>query len=876
MSEPPILEIRDIRKHFGGVRALDGVSFAIAAGEVHAIVGENGAGKSTMMNVLAGVYPADSGAIFLRGQPYAPADPREAREKGISIVFQELALFPTFTVEGNIFAGKEMTQGLRLDHRAMQERATATISQMLVELDVSEQLGLLTIGQQQWVEIARALTDDAQVLILDEPNSALNQYETQALFRLIRRLKEQGITVIYISHRLEEVFQIADRITVLRDGHYIGTWRPEETTTSAIVAAMVGREIRELFDRRPAPPGEVVLEVADLAIGGRLKPISFTVRAGEVVGFAGLAGAGVSDLFEALFGVQQATQGQVRLKGQVVSVTTPSRAMEHEAAMVPADRRGLGLMMNWSVLENITIGVLPRLARLGVIHHERARRTAQSYVERLRIVTESLDKGILYLSGGNQQKTLLARWLATEPRLLILEDPTRGIDVGAKQEIYALIDRIAAEGVAVLFTSSEMEEILSLCDRIVVLRRGEQVAELPRQVADKELITEFAAGDLKAAQALLRSRQGAVTTTPTAQAEAEAGARQAAGTAEGPALPRSKAGPDNRLGRLLRRVFSIREFGVFQALLAVVVFFALLTPHFLTASNLLLITRQMSILAVIAAGMTFVLASGEVDLSVGWIFNMVMSAMAAVTVSLGVDPWLAVPVGLLLGAALGAFNGLVAVALELPTIIVTLGTLTLYRGLALAINNGRTIGGLPESSFFEIGAGSLGSVSHMTLVMLVVFAITAWILRNTRFARHLLAMGSNTQAAERIGVRTRRLRVLVMTFSGLLCGVAGVLGLSFLGAADPQSGSGYELVAIAAAIIGGAQLGGGSGTIWGSLIGIALIMTIQNGLVLLGLRPAWQIASTGLIIIAAVTLDYLTRARRRRAAEELKLMAGQG
>lgn len=314
----------------------------------------------------------------------------------------------------------------------------------------------------------------------------------------------------------------------------------------------------------------------------------------------------------------------------------------------------------------------------------------------------------------------------------------------------------------------------------------------------------------------------------------------------------------------LRQLLAIREFGVLLALIAVGLLFSLLTPYFLTASNLLLISRQMAILAVITVGMTFVLASGEVDLSVGWIFNMVMAATALAMSQYGLNPWLAIGAGLLLGTLLGAINGSLAVLLNLPTIIITLGTLTLYRGLALVLNGGRSISNLPESGFFAIGSGSLGPVSYMTLIMLLVVVVGAWILRNSRFARHLLAMGSNDAAARRVGLRIPRLRILVMAFNGLLCGIAGVMGLAYLGAADSQSGAGYELSAIAAAIVGGAQLGGGSGTVWGSLIGISLIMTIQNGLVLLGLRPAWQIASTGLIIIAAVTIDYFLRARRTR------------
>lgn len=505
--QSPVLELQDLRKYFGGVKAVDGVTFSIYSGEVHAIVGENGAGKSTLMNILAGVYPANSGQMLLQGQPYTPGNPGEARAKGVSIVFQELALFPSLPVDANVFIDKEIVRGPRLAQQEMRDRTMTILEQMRVQLDPSQPVGSLSIGQQQWVEIARALTDKARVLILDEPNSALNQYETEALFELIRRLKSQGITVIYISHRLEEVFRIADRITVMRDGHYVGTWPAAETTISDIVAAMVGCQTVGLFSRSSRVLDRVVLEVRDLTLEGKLQDISLTAYAGEVVGLAGLAGAGVTDLFEILFGIQQASQGRIFLDGRSVDSSSPLKAKQHQIAMVPSDRRGLGLMLNWSVLNNITLGVLHQLSRLGIINNRRSTALAEEYVNRLHIMTDSLNKSVLYLSGGNQQKVLLARWLATEPRLLILDDPTRGIDVGAKQEVYALIDQIAATGVAILLTSSELDEVLALSDRILVLRRGRLIAELDPRTWDKGLVMEFVAGDPERGRATLEDRQ---------------------------------------------------------------------------------------------------------------------------------------------------------------------------------------------------------------------------------------------------------------------------------------------------------------------------------------------------------------------------------
>jgi ABC-type sugar transport system ATPase subunit len=506
MVSSPILEFHEVKKYFGGVKAVDGMSFPVNPAEIHAIVGENGAGKSTLMNILAGVIPCDGGRILLHGQPYAPANPRAARAKGISTVFQELALFATLPVDANIYIDKEVFRGPGLDHRSMREGAEATLRRMGVALDPAEMVGDLSMGQRQWVEIARALNDNAQIIILDEPNSALDQKETEALFGLLRRLREGGITILYISHRLEEVIRIADRITVVRDGHYVGTWEASQTTVSGIVAAMIGRNVSKLFERNPSKRETVVLEVANLTFSKKLAPISFSVSSGEVVGLAALAGSGLTELLEVVFGLRPALGGQILVGGHSLASINPSRAIETHIALVPADRRSLGLMPNWSVLDNITIAVLPRLSRYGVINHNRGRDLARRYVESLRIATERLDKSILLLSGGNQQKVLLARWLATEPHLFLLDDPTRGIDVGAKQEIYALIDRVSGEGVGVLFTSSEIDEIVALSDRVLVLREGQLVADIPRDVCDKELVMEFVAGDVDRGRVLLQQR----------------------------------------------------------------------------------------------------------------------------------------------------------------------------------------------------------------------------------------------------------------------------------------------------------------------------------------------------------------------------------
>jgi ABC-type sugar transport system ATPase subunit len=487
-AQQEIVRLENITKRFGGVTALDDVSFSIAKGEVHAVVGENGAGKSTLMKMLAGVHSQDSGQIVLHGTPVAILDPLDARSRGISIVFQELNLFPDLSASGNIFINRELSARWgRLDQRAMDAAAQQVFAMMEMHIDPRVKVKKLSVGEKQLVEIARTLQQQSEIIIMDEANSALTQHETDRLFEIIRRLRDQGFTIIYVSHRLEEVFAIADRITVLRDGHYQGTWRTSETTIPKVVEAMIGRRLEEAFPARPPVPANspMLLEVRDLT-KGKVGPVSFQVRAGEILGFAGLEGSGVEDVFRVLFGLEPLTSGEVIYGGQSQRLRSPVEAIKLGWGLIPANRREQGLMINWSVRRNTTLVVLNKLLnRLGLIDATADRRTADDYVRHLNIATDSIDKKVINLSGGNQQKVVVAKWLASGPKILILHDPTRGVDVGAKSEIYRLCDQLAQQGLALLFTSSEVDEILGLCDRVLAFYKGRALREFKRGEATK-------------------------------------------------------------------------------------------------------------------------------------------------------------------------------------------------------------------------------------------------------------------------------------------------------------------------------------------------------------------------------------------------------
>jgi ribose transport system ATP-binding protein len=499
----PRLEMRHIAKSFGGVRALRDVTLTAKAGEVHAICGENGAGKSTLMKILAGAITEFEGEIHFNGRPLRFAGPRAAEDVGIRIIYQELNLVPHLTVADNIFLGREKTWGGRLgwlDNRAMAARSKSLFERLGAAISPWARLADLRIGDQQMVEIAKALAFDAEIVIMDEPTSALSDLEVARLFRVIADLRKAGTTVLYISHKMNEVFTLADRVTVLRDGQFVATAARAETSPDQVVRWMVGREIATLNYVRHPIGERAMLEVERLSLprapgSGRpsLRDISFDVHAGEVVGIAGLLGAGRTELLEAIFGASQfPSSGMIRLDRTPVRFTHPDQAIKAGIAMVTEDRKRLGLFDRMTVTENITLRRLPELT-MGPFIDPRAERRAVGWsIKELAIKTAGGDIPVTSLSGGNQQKCILARWLLIEPKVLLLDEPTRGIDVAAKAEIYALIRKLAAQGRAIIMTSSELPELLAVSDRIIVLCEGRLTALIPRDAATEEAIMHAA------------------------------------------------------------------------------------------------------------------------------------------------------------------------------------------------------------------------------------------------------------------------------------------------------------------------------------------------------------------------------------------------
>ena len=496
MAQPvEIIRCENINKRFGGVQALDDVSMSIQSGEIHALVGENGAGKSTLMKILAGVYQPDSGKIFLKGEEVDLLNPREARSLGVSIVFQEMNLFPAMNVYRNIFINREIVgkNGL-FDVKQMRQISKNVIEKIGAEIDPDTNVSSLSTAEKQIVEIARALALESDIIIMDEPNSALGEKETRLLFKTLNTLREHGITIIYVSHRLEEVFEIADSITVLRDGHFINSHKISETSILEIISEMIGRTLKETFPSRAYSRKEKrkVLEINNISSEGRLAPISFDLREGEILGIAGLEGSGKEALFQTLFGLKPRTSGTIKFHGDELDFDQPIDVIKEGWSLIPSDRRKQGVMISWPILSNVILVILDRIKnRVGLVKTREARQIVDDYIEKLDIATDSPRKMVHKLSGGNQQKIVLAKWLATNPKFLLLDDPTRGIDVGTKSEIYRLMDRLANEGMPLLFTSSEIDEIIGMSDRIIVLYKGEKVYECDRGEVNKNELLHY-------------------------------------------------------------------------------------------------------------------------------------------------------------------------------------------------------------------------------------------------------------------------------------------------------------------------------------------------------------------------------------------------
>lgn len=492
-SQQPSLQVLGINKSFPGVRALRDVDLQILPGEVLSVVGENGAGKSTLMKILAGVQPPDSGTILADGRPVSFGSVSDAMDAGIALIHQELNLADNLSIGANVFLGREPRRFGLIDEQTIHRESSAFLQRIGLNQSPDTLVGDLTTGQQQMVEIAKALSINARILIMDEPTSSLSAAESESLFAVIRDLRRQGVSIVYISHRLAEVRDLSDRVTVLRDGELAGHLEGDSITHDNLVRLMVGRDVSRIFTRTPFPPGAVSLEAVDIRTSAWPQhKLSFAVHSGEIVGVAGLVGAGRTELLRTLFGVDSPLSGEVRIRGQRLPDCSPVHSIEAGIALVPEDRKQQGIVLDMTIRENISLAAIHRHARAGFMDFVKERNTSAEMCRKLSVKTPSDTVRTGNLSGGNQQKVVLGKWLSMQPHVLLLDEPTRGIDIGAKQEIYQLMDQLASQGLAILFVSSELEEIMGLSDRVLVMHEGCLTGELSREQLTEESIMSLA------------------------------------------------------------------------------------------------------------------------------------------------------------------------------------------------------------------------------------------------------------------------------------------------------------------------------------------------------------------------------------------------
>lgn len=498
-----IMEMKNIIKDFPGVRALDGVNFNVVKAEIHALVGENGAGKSTLMKILSGVHTEYEGDIYFHGKKVKFRGTKDAEEAGIAIIYQELNLISGLSVAENIFLGSEpVMYGALMDYKKMYKETRKLLSRFQLDVDPDEMIKNLPIGKQQMIEIVKAISKNAEILIFDEPTSALTDNETEYLFEIIDSLIKDEVTVIYISHRMEELFRISDRITVLRDGATVGTWKKKDLNHDSLVKQMVGRDITEIYPKIENKPGEVVLKVENYSVNHPLRAgekivrnVNFELRKGEILGIAGLMGSGRTELVESIFGAFPAdSNGDIYLYGKKENITSPHYAIDKGMGLVTEDRKRLGLILMLSVAKNMTLSLLDRIKNVFFIQEKKEKEIVRKYIDYLRIKTPNEDFIVNHLSGGNQQKVILGKWLSVEPEILILDEPTRGIDIGAKSEIYNIIKKLSEEGISIIMVSSELPEVLKLSNRIIIMHEGKMQAIIPAGDATQEKIMHFATG----------------------------------------------------------------------------------------------------------------------------------------------------------------------------------------------------------------------------------------------------------------------------------------------------------------------------------------------------------------------------------------------
>jgi ABC-type sugar transport system ATPase subunit/ribose/xylose/arabinose/galactoside ABC-type transport system permease subunit len=831
------LQLDKISKRFPGNLALNEATLTVHAGEVHALMGANGAGKSTLMNVLGGLLQKDSGQIFLEGKMIEIRNAAEAAALKIAFVHQELNMLLTMSVAENIFIGSlpspVRTPGWIFDRKEAVSGASQLLQRLGCQFAAEELVENLSTGDRQMVEIARAIREEPRVIIFDEPTSSLTRQEKQRLFGIIHLLKAHGSMIIYITHFTDEVFEICDRITVMRNGQTVSTGLVAAYSPAEIVRQMIGdstlteaalHQAREL-EPMTLQPNQILVQANGISRSGVLKNISLTLHVGEIVGLWGLLGSGRTELARALVGLDPIDTGELFLRADgtgALQRVAPAKLSE-VTGFVTEDRRGEGLFLPLSVTENISLPSLSRfLGAGGLIIAKRERIFSAEKAKALKIKLASTGQAVGTLSGGNQQKVVLARWLATEPRLFLLDEPTRGVDVPTKAEILDLASELARAGKSVLLISSEIDEIMQVSHRYLVLRRGEIVQELPRSATREDLMTA-ATGAAQSAQ----PSSGSPVETPAA-------------------------------GQRLGIPTFISRLGFWLVVIFTGLFFSLTARHFATVDNIFAMLHTMAPVVAISSGMALLALSGKLDISVGSVAFLSSTVGVLVVVRLGLPVWLGLAVCLGSAVVLGLLNGLIVVVLRVNPLIATLGTMIAWRGIGLDLSNASVVP-LPEV-LRRLGNLTIGPVFVDTILVSLLLLGMHLLHTRTRFGRQVNAIGNGEKVAEQLGVPVKRITFLSFMLSAVLASLGGLASLLQVGSLSAYLGKGLEFTAVAVVVVGGVSLFGGRGSFLpGVVAGAFIFEMIANGLNQIGANPYVYRLVTGAVIFVAMYADALSR-----------------
>ncbi|WP_051645246.1 ATP-binding cassette domain-containing protein [Labrenzia sp. DG1229] len=845
-SHQSLLSLENATKTFGGTVAIKNVSFDVLPGEVLALLGENGAGKSTCVKLLAGVYVANEGAILVKGQPVHWTSPLDAQNAGIAVMHQHPGLFPDLSVAENIFFGQFRTNAFgAIDYQFMQRSATELLETVGLDISPDRPLKSLSVSEQQLVEIARALSADSDVLIMDEPTAALSQREVEKLFLVVERLKARGVGIIFVGHRMDEIFRVSDRVAVLRDGELLAVELAEDLSREDAIALMAGRKLSAIYPERTHQAGDVVLEVDALTAANQYQDISFSVRAGEIVGIGGLVGSGRTEVARTIFGVTKNSGGQIRIDGKPVRFKSPGHAMRHGIAYISEDRLSQSLIMDFPIRVNASLTVLEQCTRFGLLDRNKEINAVTEHLQRLKLRFAHYEQKISDLSGGNQQKVVLSKWLATRPRILILDEPTQGIDVQSKAEVHAMISDLAESGLAIVLISSEMPELLGMCDRIVVLREGKQAGEFDRKNASQEIILEAAThsdeplGDVSADPNVVPISQSLTET-------------------EVPDPPPS----------FLKQVLARREIGLLVAILAIIIPVTLINPRMLSATNLTSLTMDAALLGIVALAQMMVILTRNIDLSVASVIGLAAYAAASLMHNNPDLPVLAaVFFSMFVGLIAGTINGVIIAYGRVPSIVATLGTMSVFRGSHSMVADGDQISAdeVP-THWLELAGMDIAGIPLIVIISAILLGFAAFMLSRTKMGREIYAVGSNPEGADLIGVPAANRVFAAFVMAGVLAGLMGALWASRYATVDARVAFGYELTVIAAVVVGGVAIRGGSGTVLGIVLGALALLIIRNGLTLVRVDPLWLQGIYGLVILVAITIDARISKRNERLA----------